>query len=710
MGFFDLLSSRNKPTMPVSSGYAVTINGQRRDLSELFNTDQYSGSAVLAACIDKIVETAGTTPAHVINPNGEAVTGHPMASLLTGNVNPDLSAHQFFAWVIASLCTPRGQAFAYIKRTGKDISDPANITGIYPIFGSVTPDFPEELTRDNPSGGPTGFTAHLGNLEYTYAPHEILWFRRASADNPYQARNPLKPAEKAVTLSHEAMNYLVNALTDGATAGGVLHLGNPTDPNNGSAGHDAALAAHKKMTGPANAKRIVYTTGDTKPAWIPFGMSPVDMELVQLLDMTDKQIVMALGVPRDLIFSESKYENREAAMAELWSDANLPIHRIIEQEFTAKVLPFDTNRMEFDRSEVAALQPRLADLSSRATQAAATNAVLVDEVRAMLNLPPLPDGAGLVLPAALLALHTKPPVSVSAEPDPVPLADTEATDEDEGERAIRTAGFDPATVQTAYDRLERRGAAALITLADAQLEDVLNHLERARSRPETLTAWRADAQEFLSAQADQPDVLLAWEPTDTRASMHGVFDPNKWINRTRDILRPWIERAHQTGADETAHRINVDPDTIEATVHENSEGRLVEAAALINATTAALIATILADQALDAIDDIRARISDVFADLRAGARAALIATTESVTGYNNGAHTAAAAVPADVTLERRWHALMDDRTRETHRAVHGHVLTDWTSRYPNGLTRPGDPTGPVDEVVNCRCVEEISIR
>lgn len=53
-----------------------------------------------------------------------------------------------------------------------------------------------------------------------------------------------------------------------------------------------------------------------------------------------------------------------------------------------------------------------------------------------------------------------------------------------------------------------------------------------------------------------------------------------------------------------------------------------------------------------------------------------------------------------------WQAVNDDRTRESHAEAHGQVqlLGERFSVGSGSLAYPGDPTGPLEEIINCRCV------
>lgn len=89
------------------------------------------------------------------------------------------------------------------------------------------------------------------------------------------------------------------------------------------------------------------------------------------------------------------------------------------------------------------------------------------------------------------------------------------------------------------------------------------------------------------------------------------------------------------------------------------------------------------------------------------ARARTIAQTETTRAY--GAGTLAAGLEQSrVTgrlLQKRWDATRDNRVREGHREVNGVTTQLGMPFYVDGfpLMFPGDPLGPPETVINCRC-------
>jgi Phage Mu protein F like protein len=88
-------------------------------------------------------------------------------------------------------------------------------------------------------------------------------------------------------------------------------------------------------------------------------------------------------------------------------------------------------------------------------------------------------------------------------------------------------------------------------------------------------------------------------------------------------------------------------------------------------------------------------------------RARVIAITETTRAYGAGT-TAAGLEQSRITgrlLQKTWRTEHDDRVRASHRALDGVTIPLYQPFNVGGFPMlfPGDPQGPPDEVINCRC-------
>lgn len=108
-------------------------------------------------------------------------------------------------------------------------------------------------------------------------------------------------------------------------------------------------------------------------------------------------------------------------------------------------------------------------------------------------------------------------------------------------------------------------------------------------------------------------------------------------------------------------------------------------------------------QAGEGIDPLRRRVQEAAGLSRATAEA--VARTEVISAANAGSMTRVRLMGADAPPYKQWLATMDRRTRPTHAAADDQVVPR-DDPFEVGIARldvPGDPAGPADEIVNCRC-------
>lgn len=109
----------------------------------------------------------------------------------------------------------------------------------------------------------------------------------------------------------------------------------------------------------------------------------------------------------------------------------------------------------------------------------------------------------------------------------------------------------------------------------------------------------------------------------------------------------------------------------------------------------------------DSIPRMAERVSETLGTRSLG-DAVRYARTAATGAENRGRDDAyARAEKKKIPLTRIWIATLDNRTRHTHRRLHGETRNG--ERYSNGLRYPGDPSGAPSEVWNCRCCQSATV-
>ncbi len=111
------------------------------------------------------------------------------------------------------------------------------------------------------------------------------------------------------------------------------------------------------------------------------------------------------------------------------------------------------------------------------------------------------------------------------------------------------------------------------------------------------------------------------------------------------------------------------------------------------------------------LDKLRTRVDSVLSTTgseRWPNRATVIARTETIGALNAGRTDAFTIVAADADepMELMWLATDDSRTRHTHNEAEGQRVPVGSPFIVGGfeLRFPGDPLGPPQEIIQCRCV------
>ena len=111
---------------------------------------------------------------------------------------------------------------------------------------------------------------------------------------------------------------------------------------------------------------------------------------------------------------------------------------------------------------------------------------------------------------------------------------------------------------------------------------------------------------------------------------------------------------------------------------------------------------------LDVVSTAR-RITELTA-ISSITRAVLIARTETHQAANYANFTSLDVVNIPETT-KEWVAVNDARTRDDHSAANGQVVSKNGDFIVGGavLRYPGDPLGPPQQVINCRCTFVVNV-
>lgn len=195
---------------------------------------------------------------------------------------------------------------------------------------------------------------------------------------------------------------------------------------------------------------------------------------------------------------------------------------------------------------------------------------------------------------------------------------------------------------------------------------------------------------------------------------YGLYEA--WKQTTSFAIIPMIQRAYQTGGNQavagaTTH--SVIPAAVGFAFNEgfsySTQAYLRDRENKIKGIDQVLFAQITAKvsamvQAGDSPDSIRRAIQEFsnFSEWRADT----IARTESLMALSVGQREADSLLGEFGPAEKAWSSTIDERTRDSHAAMSEFDLIPYNDPFIVGgvpMMMPLDPSGPAEEVINCRC-------
>lgn len=702
MGVTDRLMKRpdgQRISKPVSMAGVALERGGGRGLGQMIgrNGPQAGANPIVYRCVQAIAAPLASLDLMVLDQHAEPIQGHRISTLFNVAPNPLWSARSLKE-VAYSRMEYRGQAFLYVDRGPTGQGEPQ---GIWPIFDDVLPVVNKKGAGEDALQGwqvKVGGGKPVGLL-----PGEVLWLRYPHPDDPWGCLAPWAAAARAEGLDNLAAAWQEGEFKNGARTGNVVYLGDLEE----SAFNQTVAEWRAGSEGPENALKQLFTSGPVQPKVERMTMTGVEVGYLESRVRSWEEAALAFGIPRDHLMGGSTYDNQRAAKVNLWTETLVSKGEVIVSEVDRQMLPNPGEQAALDMSEVEALRENEDSIVTRVVAAVQADLMMVDEGRAELGLEPLPGGIGQQTITAYQDAVRVPGVGAAdvlggtaarrslrryvtrsgvlvrpAHAVPQQRAAIVVPSERVPElRAKAPRVLTPREVQRAYDRHEAVGERAVRRLAAKMERVVVKAAEKALER-----GARQDVQ--------------------TRVAADSVYDEAYWRRQISEYLGSFVANIWDDGGASTAAGLGLSFDTYDQQVTLEMQHRLSILSAQVSDTTRQAIASaLLSDSAEEgqSVDTIADKLRSVFTDM-ADHRARTIARTEVVGGFN--AASRYVAVSSGLVSRRRWLATSDGRTRDSHKDLDGHETVGMTDAYPNRTMHPGDPSGPPEETINCRCVEE----
>jgi len=387
----------------------------------------YLKNAIVYRCVNEISRGASAVP-FVIKAGDQIIEEHPLIDLLN-RPNPLQSYSEFFNSLFGYVLLSGN---AYILKVGAETGTPQELHQLRPDrivikgSGNQIPDryqyvlngkVHQQYEVDQENG-------------FSDLKHIKLW-------NPlddYYGLSPMSAAAVEVDQFNMASKHNVNLLNNGARPSGAIVFKPQDDAGfavnlTESQRQQLLTDLNNRFSGTANAGRPLLLEGDFD--WREMGLSPKDMDFLNLKHMSATDIAMCFGVPSQLVGvpDAQTYANVAEARLALYEETIIPHLRKLASDLNEWLVPmFDERLMlEFDIDSIPALSERRRKIYENVTSAVREGIMTRNEAREIIGLQPVDGADDLYISATLFPLTDE---GVEKPDDPVNEDDLKEYDDD----------------------------------------------------------------------------------------------------------------------------------------------------------------------------------------------------------------------------------------------------------------------------------------
>lgn len=711
-------------TAPVQRQKALTISNLEQ-FANIFNNgdsswsvrsqlDQYSKSLYVFAAVNKIAMKISSVDLQlfkIINKDGDSkeVLDHEILDLMS-KINPFQTKSEFLriAWINKKLT---GEAF-WLKIRNKQ--------GQVVELWNLRPDLMTVVQDD------TAYIKHYEFAKYDggkviFQREDVIFFKDPDPLNPLRGQSPIGAAKHRVETETQATRFQKEFFKNNARPDALLIS---TESMGEDQRNQMISDWEEEHGGPEKAGRIGILEGGMKYQQV--SISQKEMDFIESLKFTRGDILVALGVPESVIFSNaSNFATADSDFRSFLSETIVPeLNQLCEVLNEMLVIPDFGEQWYLDF-----VDPTVEDRASvRADNTAGFGKWLtVNEIRAGLNLPPI-DG-GDVIQSQDGGQPTVSPTDL-AKAQKAAERKKKTLDILKGRRSLKLS-FDVGiimknelgSIAEMRKKLLKNKTKTKVTAKkkSVQKDEVPSNIsifssEESRNSYYNLVNKRIDtrSKKFKGKLGElfikqRNEVLSKLQKFDNKKDINakiGVGDVAKLLNKNAQIgifstvaLPFLLDYATQGGKD--AARLLGEEFDMSGALRDAIESRSdFFADSVVNTQFQKLVNTLTEGiENEESYTDLTQRVHDIYDDLPDW-KAEQVARTETTYATNSGMD--AQFNDSQVADGKEWVAVMDVRTRDSHASQNGQIVK-LDGIFKNGMRFPGD-SSDASEVINCRCV------
>ena len=527
-------------------------------------------------------------------------------------------------------------------------------------------------------------------------PRDVIHHRFFNPDDDLYGQSTLDAVRQTVSDDQAARHYNTNFYRNAARPDGGLSF----EQTLSDADYERIRSEWRKgHGGTENAHKIaILEKGAT---WESIGLSQKDMDFIEARKLNREEIASAYGVPPVLInsYEHANYNTAKTQVALFWHETMMPKVISMAETMTnnmdkmlgagAATLSSDDLFIGFDLRNVWALTQEANDRLKAGLDAVKTGVLTINELRERENLDSVEWGDTYWKPMGLIDVpeepeeEEEPPDAVPADDDNPEEGNEENPNEEDDTRQVQLLVWKSFVSTT--DSLEPPFAKFARAIFERMETEVLSKLGALDSE----RMYKA-----YSVKASDADIdLVLFDLVATKEAVEELAEP---------LMKNMVIEGGGIGDDLIRIGVDFDPDSPAVT-------KLIQQKAQTFATRVSDTTWVELKNSLSAgvaagesVQELAGRVTHTM-NVRQS-QALKIARTE-VAGAVNGGVLLSFEQNSDIIAAKQWVTAGDEVVRDSHVDVNGQVKSLNSAFLLEGgaLMFPGDPGGPAEEVINCRC-------
>ena len=414
-------------------------------------TDGYSENAIVYRCVNEIANNASRVKINLFRGDQE-VDNHPLLDLLY-KPSPTMSQVEWFQSVYSYLLISGNN---YMLSVGGDNTPPTELYNLRPDRIKI-----RAGTRAMPVAYDymlKGQVVESYDVDQATGSSKVKHIKLFNPLDDYYGMSPMGASSVDIDQHNLANKHNVNLLQNGARPSGAV-IFNPKDETGGHVQlsdvqrNQLMNDVNQRFSGTGNAGKPMLLEGDFD--WKEMGLSPKDMDFIQLKNMSAKDIALVYGVPSQLIGipDSQTYSNFAEAKLALYNETIIPLLDRIQGDMNEWLVPmFNEQGLElrYDIDSIPAMAEQRKRVFESVTAGVRDGILTRNEAREQLGYEPMEGADSLLVPANLMPLNladnmTEDNISEDIPEEVVPeeLIENEDADIDEIIKAISDINTTP---------------------------------------------------------------------------------------------------------------------------------------------------------------------------------------------------------------------------------------------------------------------------